>query len=698
MPALRARRRPSLFRAPLHSRLSLGAALRCLHDTDRPFALTGAWAGGGALLGHSPLRVAGKDEDAFGLLAESPQDPGAGTFVGGGWIGYLGYPMRASVERVDPPPPASHSMPAFALAYYDHVVRRDADGAWWFEALWSAERARELDARRAWWSRRLADPPPERTARVGGWRTTPSPEGHAELVAACRERIHAGDLFQANVCAQLSARFEGSPLELFVRGVRALAPDRAAYLSGPWGAVVGLSPELFLERHGRRVRSAPIKGTRRRPADPRRAAAERAALESSAKDRAENVMIVDLMRNDLGRVCRPGTVAAGPLAQVRGPTGVWHLVSEVAGELRPGVDDGDLLRAAFPPGSVTGAPKLAAMNVIAELESSERQVYTGAIGFAGPYAGLELNVAIRTFELTGTEIRLGIGGGVVADSEPDAEAGELAVKAAPLLEALGAPAPSPSGHRSAPRVRRLGPFPVPRPDPRAGIFETVLVRDGHALRIESHLARLRASVAGLYGAELPDHLCDDIGAAAAGVEGFARLRVDAVPQAGGMPVVTVSVRALGPTEAVALRSWTIPGGLGAHKWIDRRLIDALEGAAPVALPLLVDADGQVLEASRASVFALGEDGIVRTPPNDGRILPGVARARMLECAAELGLRVQERPLTLAELRKARGVILTSALRCTPVQALDARPLPCDERLPALGRSALAADGLRAAVS
>ncbi len=330
MSALRARRRPSLFRAPLHSRLSLGAALRCLHDTDRPFALTGAWAGGGALLGHSPLRVAGEDEDPFGLLAETPQDPGAGTFVGGGWIGYLGYPLRARLERVDPSPPATHSMPTFALAYYDHVVRRDADGGWWFEALWSAERARELDARRSWWSRRLAEPPPERTARVGDWHATPSSEGHAALVAACRERIHAGDLFQANVCAQLTARFEGSPLELFIRGVRALAPDRAAYLSGAWGAVVSLSPELFLERHGRRVRSAPIKGTRRRPADQRWAAAERAALESSTKDRAENVMIVDLMRNDLGRVCRPGTVAAGPLAQVRG-----H-----AGRLAPGLRGG----------------------------------------------------------------------------------------------------------------------------------------------------------------------------------------------------------------------------------------------------------------------------------------------------------------------------------------------------------------------
>jgi para-aminobenzoate synthetase/4-amino-4-deoxychorismate lyase len=698
VPALRASRRASLFRAPLDTGLSLDAALRCLHDADRPFAFTGAWAGGGALLGCSPVRVAGDAEDPFALLAATTHDQGSQTFVGGGWIGYLGYPLRAAVERVDPPPPAAHSMPAFALSYYDHVVRRGADGAWWFEALWSAARASQLEDRRAWWSRRLADPPEERAARAADWRATPTAEGHAELVAACRERIHAGDLFQANVCAELAGRFDGSPLELFIRGVRKLAPDRAAYLSGPWGAVVSLSPELFLERHGRHVRTAPIKGTRRRPEDPSQAAAERAALEGSEKDRAENVMIVDLMRNDLGRVCRPGTIAAGPLVRVRRHTGVWHLVSEVVGVLRPEVDDGELLRATFPPGSVTGAPKVAAMNVIAELESSARQIYTGAVGFASPYAGLELNVAIRTFEVTGTTIRLGIGGGVVADSDPAAEAAELAVKAAPLLEALGVPAAQSGGHRPAPRVRRLGPLPVPRPDPRAGVFETVLVRDARALRIEAHLARLRSSVAVLYGAELPDTLRDDVAAAAAVAPGLARLRVDAAPGPGATLAVGVGVRPLGPTEAVALRTWTIPGGLGSHKWIDRRLIAAMEAASPSELPLLLDADGQLLEATRASVFALGEDGVLRTPPDDGRILPGVARARVLEGASEMNLDVEERTLALEDLLSARGVMLTSALRCTPVVAVDGRPLSSDDRLLQLGRLALAADGLSAAVS
>lgn len=690
MPALGAEQ-SSLFRQPLPCRLSLGTALRCLHDTYRPFALVGAWAGGGALLGCSPVQVADDGEDPFALIAGVAQGSGSGVGVGGGWIGYFGYPLRERIERGHPAPPRTRPMPAFVLAYYDHVVRRDAAGGWWFEALWSAERAAELEAQLAWWTVRLSDPPRERAARTSGWRLAPSAEGHAELVAACRERIHVGDLYQANICGELEGRLDGSPLELFIRGVEALAPDRAAYLEGPWGAIVSFSPELFLERRGRSVRTAPIKGTRRRSEDPGDASAEREALASSGKDRAENVMIVDLMRNDLGRVCEPGTIIAGPLAEVRGHTGVWHLVSEVRGILRSGVDDGQLLRATFPPGSVTGAPKIAAMNVIAELESTARGVYTGAIGIASPVAGLQLSVAIRTFEVVGSAIRLGVGGGVVADSDPDAEAAELAIKAAPLLGALHAveiPSRAPRAH--APRVPRLGPIPVARPDPSAGVFETLLVHDGHVVRLEAHLARLRASVTALYGRSLPASTADRIMVEARTAGGTSRLRVAALPTAAGGVDIAVDVSVLMPSDASRLRVRTLPGGLGAHKWTDRRLIEAMEARSPGELPLLVDADGRVLEATRASVFALGQDGALRTPPLDGRILPGIARARVLTRARELGVKVSPAPLFLEDLIHARGVMLTSALRHAHVLALDGRALERDPGLAALAQSALGA--------
>jgi para-aminobenzoate synthetase/4-amino-4-deoxychorismate lyase len=599
-------------RVQLDIDLSLAAALRVLHDTERPFALVGRWAGGGALLGCDPIRTAG-DDDPFELLAAAEQDSLApdsvasdsGVTVGGGWVGYIGYPSRVAIERGQPSPPRTQPLPTASLSYYDNLVRLDGDGRWWFEALPPAGRAAQFEQRLAWWTERLRNPPSARAVSTSGWRLVPTAGAHAELVAACRERIRAGDLFQANVCAQLAGRVEGEPLELFIRGVESLDPDWAAYLQGPSGTVVSLSPELFLQRRGRDVRSAPIKGTRPRPADPVAALAEREALAHSEKDRAENVMIVDLIRNDLGRVCDPGTIVAEPVAQVQAHTGVWHLVSEVRGTLRGEVDDGQLLRATFPPGSVTGAPKIAAMDVIAELESTEREVYTGAIGIASPVLGLELNVAIRTFEIAGSSIRLGVGGGVVADSDPDGEAAELVTKAAPLLDAIGAPPASFTGP-GGPfiPVHRFGPFPVPRPDPRHGVFEALLVQDGRAVRLDAHLARLGWSVAELYGMELPDSISDRIVAAAASSEGRMRMRIDAMPGHDSLGIEILAMTPFGARPPGRLRAWTVPGGLGRHKWIDRRLIDAMEQACANELPLLVDADGYVLEASRASVFAL----------------------------------------------------------------------------------------------
>ena len=320
-----------------------------------------------------------------------------------------------------------------ALAYYDHVLRMDSDGRWWFEALVSPGRERAIERRRDELAARLADPPHAQPFATRDWRWVPSPAGHAAAVEACRERIAAGDLFQANLCMRLDGRLEGDAFDLFAAAAAALPTDRAAFVAGPWGTVASLSPELFLNRTGRTVRSAPIKGTR--PAH------LRDELAHSAKDRAENVMIVDLVRNDLGRVCMPGTVKVTALAEVRPHAGVWHMVSEVEGTLREGVGDAGLLRATFPPGSVTGAPKLAALDVIAELESTGREAYTGAIGFASPLAGLELSVAIRTFEIRGARIWLGAGGGIVADSEGGDEAREAAAKAAPLLAAIGAEPP-----------------------------------------------------------------------------------------------------------------------------------------------------------------------------------------------------------------------------------------------------------------
>ncbi len=437
--------RARLVRIPLEGSIEAADLALLLRSDSHPVALAGAWAGGGGLAASEPIAVAEPDEDPFELLDRMPALDGDGSpdAVGGGWFGYLGYRLGGRVERVPPSARRPERLPDFALAFYDHLLRVDADGRLWFEALWSSERDRALNERLELLRARAAAGARAREVWVGPVEVAPpGAAGHVEAVAEGRERIAAGEIFQANLCLRLEGRWHGDPVDLFARTAGALAPRHAALVAGPWGAVCSMSPELFLRRRGREVVSEPIKGTA--PSDPE-------ALAESAKDRAENVMIVDLMRNDLGRVCEYGSVHVPALTEPRRAPGVWHLVSEVAGTLREGVGDADLLRATFPPGSVTGAPKIQTMRVIAELEATGREAYTGAIGYASPAAGLELNVAIRTLEMRGERIWMGAGGGIVADSDPVGELDEALAKARPVIARGGRPA-----GRARPRGSRRG--------------------------------------------------------------------------------------------------------------------------------------------------------------------------------------------------------------------------------------------------
>ena len=651
---------PELLRIPLPGDVPADHAVFLVAGDERPFALCGKWAGSRAIVGSDPLGEAdpfdaldkgwsslGPETDPY---PHTPPTGGATTEVGGGWFGVLGFPLAREVERIGDPPPRPVPSPPSVLRFYDHVLRLDAEGRWWFEALQTPERAETLAERQALLAERLAEgvegPRRVRTAR---WRSTPGPEGHSAAVEACRRRIAAGDLFQANLTVRLDSRLdEGSPADVFALGVAELRPDRAAYFQDGDRAVASLSPELFLERRDRRVLSAPIKGTAR----------DRDSLTASAKDRAENVMIVDLVRNDLGRVCIPGSVEVEALADPRPHTGVWHLVSEVAGTLRDDATDADLLRAAFPPGSVTGAPKVAALGVIGELESTGREAYTGAIGFASPVAGLELNVAIRTFELAGDRIWLGAGGGVVADSDPRAEAREAAAKAAPLLQAIGARLadPRPRAHR-APSPLRLTPQPIPRPDPRHGVFETIRAEHGEARRLDDHLDRLARSVAELFDADVEG--AKELVEEEAARVGDGRVRIDARAAGKKISLVARSGR-IERSGRLELAPVCIPGGLGEHKWADRRWLDALSERVRPRIPLITDLDGLVLEAAWANVVIVEGDTLV-TPPRDGRILPGVG----VEALA-----AREDEIDLERLGRADAVLLVNALRGVQVVTGD----------------------------
>jgi para-aminobenzoate synthetase component 1 len=264
-------------------------------------------------------------------------------------------------------------------------------------------------------------------------------QGYVDAVARVREYIFSGDIFQANLSQRFEAPLTADPWT-FYRALRAMNPAPfGAFFDLPGAAVLSTSPERFLRVSASgQVETRPIKGTRARGFGPEHDAALGQALTESAKDRAENLMIVDLMRNDLSRVCAPGSVRASELFALERYATVHHLVSTVVGQLETGYDAFDLLRAAFPGGSITGAPKLRAMEIIAELEPSRRGVYCGSLGYWSTTGEMDTSIAIRTAVVRNGRIYFSAGGGIVADSDPEQEYRETLDKIRATIDALAA--------------------------------------------------------------------------------------------------------------------------------------------------------------------------------------------------------------------------------------------------------------------
>jgi len=273
---------------------------------------------------------------------------------------------------------------------------------------------------------------------LGEWEATWAPDKYAAAVESVRAAIARGDVYQVNLVQHLSAPFDGDPAGL-AGALAPLEPLHPEPLVGDGWAIVSGSPELFLSRRGDQVTTMPIKGTRPAEAD---------GLRASTKDAAEHVMIVDLERNDLSRVCRAGTVRWPELMVERRLAGVSHLVSTVTGTLRPEVSFGDILAVTFPGGSITGAPKIAAIDHIAALEPVGRGASMGALGRIYPNGDFDLALTIRTFAVAEGRIHFWVGGGIVWDSDPAAEIEESWVKARPLLAAVASAAHAPVGARA----------------------------------------------------------------------------------------------------------------------------------------------------------------------------------------------------------------------------------------------------------
>jgi anthranilate/para-aminobenzoate synthase component I len=284
----------------------------------------------------------------------------------------------------------------------------------------------------------LGPPPPPLPRPAAGRDGGDVPASYREAIESIRGHLAAGDVYQVNLSRALRLPWERTALGLFLRHRQLGRVPHGALLDLGDRAVASFSPERFLARRARHVTTCPIKGTRPRGADPAADRAEQEKLRASAKDRAEHIMIVDLERNDLGRVSIPGSIHVEPLLAAESFASVHHLVSTVHGTLRAGITPVDLIRAAFPGGSITGAPKIRAIEILRALEREPRRLYTGSIGYWDAGGDLDLSIAIRTALLAAGELEYRVGGGIVIDSDVAAEYRETEDKARALEVLLGA--------------------------------------------------------------------------------------------------------------------------------------------------------------------------------------------------------------------------------------------------------------------
>jgi para-aminobenzoate synthetase component 1 len=421
------------FRAPFPFLLESAAGGRYTLAGEDPYALLVARGDRLSLWREGRERTfRGNPFDAIReLLAEQKVDNPEGLPLPCGAVGAFGYDLGQHLERLPHRAEDDLDFPDLLLGFYDAVTVVD-------QAAWTASRV-VLDPRPA---ARAIDPGLYRDAFGAG---APLPgrganftrERYLAAVARIREYIAAGDVYQVNLSQRFHARSPRPPFDVY-RALRAASPaPYAAFLQYGRRAVLSSSPEQFLELREGRVVTRPIKGTRRRGATPDEDERLACELMASPKDDAELAMIVDLERNDLGRVCEFGSVnVPAPKVLERHAT-VLHLSATIEGRVRRGLGPLDVLRAAFPGGSITGAPKIRAMEIIDEIEPTRRAFYTGAIGALGFDGSMNLSVAIRTLLADGPEYYFQAGGGIVADSDPVSEYDESLTKAAAMAKALG---------------------------------------------------------------------------------------------------------------------------------------------------------------------------------------------------------------------------------------------------------------------
>jgi len=470
-------------------------------------------------------------------------------------------------------------------------------------------------------------PPPDLA-----WETSIEESAHRQAISRIRDLIGAGVTYQANFTHRLLASFNGAPGHLYAAMLAAQRPAYGALLEFGDHAVVSASPELFFSLAGNRVVTRPMKGTAARGRWIAEDDALREALAASAKDRAENLMIVDLLRNDLGRIARFGSVRVESLFDIEPFETVWQMTTTIAADRRPDADLAALFGALFPCGSVTGAPKASTMEIIAELETAPRGAYCGAIGFIEPGAGRAcFSVGIRTavVDRAAGLVTYGTGGGITWDSRPDGEWREAAAKAAVLR---------------APR-------------PRFDLLETLRLDESGYYELDRHLSRLAGSARYFRRPYDEDRVTAPLAAVTPPPEPL-RVRLTVDPD--GAPAVTVAAlpEDAGPVRLAVDRTPIDRSDVFRfHKTTHRTAYDDAAARFPDADDVVAVNDrGEVVETTIGNLLVrIGNEW--RTPPVSAGCLPGIERERLLEAGE-----VREVPVTIEELMTADEIHVINSVR------------------------------------
>ncbi len=524
-------------------------------------------------------------------------------------------------------------------------------------------------------------------------------QGYLDAVGAVKEYIAQGDVYQVNISQRFQTSFSGDAWELFRALFQQNPAPFFAYIQAGDHQIVSTSPERFLQQNGLHVETRPIKGTAPRGKTPEADAQFREALLQSRKDDAELSMIVDLLRNDIGKVCEGGSVRVTEHKRLESYQNVYHLVSTVEGTLASGQSSVDLLCATFPGGSITGCPKIRAMEIIDELESHRRHVYTGSIGYISFHDTMDLSIAIRTATVVGGELLFSVGGGIVIDSDPAAEFEETLHKGQTLSALCGGEGGAVDARSWVWQNGHLAPMSEASilvsdlgVQYGFGFFETIRVDDGRARHLDAHVQRFSTTWRRLFSRPVPDlswpevirqvTAANNLDSRVAAVKILATFGTRTAPPWDHQVVVSARpyIHRLAGKKTAGLRLATYEASrqtpLADFKTTNYLFYHlagdwARENGADEAL--ILNPDGSISETNSANILLI-QGRTVRVPVSS-HVLPGVMQEAVCSVLTEFGYKVESHMLMSGALCKADMVLCTNALMgAVPVLSLDGRDL------------------------